>query len=79
MKYSRYILDVCSCPSTRRLPTLEQKNCNLAKIKIYEMLCIVCHVTSEVSSNNDMPSWVKPFVKFFLDIRSDIFFYVKFG
>ncbi len=56
----------------KSLPTLEQKNCDLTEVKIYKVLGLVCHITSKVSSNNDMPSWVVLFVKLFLDVRGNV-------
>lgn len=38
------------------LSTLEQKNCNLPKVKINEMLAFVRHVRAEVPADNDMPN-----------------------
>ena len=57
---------------SQSLPTLEQKNRDLAEVKIYKVLSLVCHITSKVSSNNDVPSWVVLFVKLFLDVRSNV-------
>lgn len=38
------------------LTTLEEQNCNLSQIEIDKMLCLMGHVASKISSNNDMPT-----------------------
>jgi len=37
------------------LAALEQKHCNLTKIKVDKVFSFVCHVASKVSANNYMP------------------------
>lgn len=61
----------CSGLSSSRL---EQKNGNLSQVEVDEMFGLVCHIRSEVSSNNAMPGRTVFLVKFFLDVRSNVFF-----
>jgi len=64
--------------TTNILPRLKQQNCYLPYVKIYEMLCLMCNITSKITPTNTMPCWVVFFVKFFFDESSNVFFNVEF-
>ena len=54
------------------LTRFKQKNGYLSKIKIDKVLCFVCHVRTEVTANDTMPCGVVFFVKFLLDVSSNV-------
>ena len=54
------------------LTGLEKQDRYLTEIKIDKVLCLMCHVGSEVSSNNTMPSRTVLLVELLLDVRRDV-------
>lgn len=54
------------------LTALEEKNGNLTKIEVNEVLSFMCHVTAEITTNNAVPSGVVLFVELLLDVSGDI-------
>ena len=60
------------------LSALEEKNGNLAKIEIDEVLGLVGYVGSEVPSDNAMPCGVVLLVEFLLDVRGNVLLDVVF-
>ena len=61
-----------SLPFVLFLTGLEKQDRYLTEIKIDKMLCLMCHVGSEVSSNNTMPSRTVLLVELLLDVRRDV-------
>ena len=57
-----------------RLTRLEEQYRDLTKIKVDKMLGFVCHVAAKVAADNAVPSRVVLPVKFFLDVRCNVFF-----
>ena len=51
---------------------LEEKDGDLTKIEVDEVLGLVGHVRSEVTSHNAMPGWVVLLVEFLLDEGGDV-------
>ena len=61
------------------LSTLEEKNGNLSQVKINEMFCLMCHITSKISTNNDMPSGIVLFIEFFFNVCRNVLVVCKKG
>ena len=59
------------------LSRFEQKDSNLAKIEVDEMLGFVSYIAAEVAADNAMPCGVVLFVELLLDVGSDVLFDVK--
>ena len=49
-----------------RSTRLEQKDGNLSKVEVNEVLGLVGHVAAEVTADNAVPGWVVLFVEFLL-------------
>jgi len=60
------------------LTGLEEQNGHLTQVEIDEMFGLVRHVTSEISSDDAMPSWIEFFVELFFNIGGDVLLYVEF-
>merc|ERR1719198_1099636 len=69
---SQYEFTTSAC-SISRSARLEQKNCNLSKVEVNEVLGLMRHVGAEVSTNHTVPSRVVLLVKLLLDESGDIF------
>jgi hypothetical protein len=54
------------------LARFEQEDGNLTQVEIDEVLSLVSHIGTEVSSHNAMPSWIVFLVEFFLDVCRNI-------
>jgi len=50
----------------------EEEDSNLTEIEVDEVLGLMSHVGTEVSTDNAMPGWVVLFVEFLLDESGDI-------
>lgn len=57
---------------------LEQQNGYLSHVEVDEVFGFVSDIGSEVSAYNTMPGGVVLLIKFFLDVRGNIFFDVEF-
>jgi hypothetical protein len=60
-----------------RLSTFEEKNGNLPKVKVDEVLGFMRYITTKISAHNCVPRGVILFVELFLDVRSNIFLDVE--
>jgi len=62
----------------RVLSALEQKNCDLTKIEVYEVTSLMGDVASEVPADNAMPCGIVLLIEFLLYECCDILFNVVF-
>ena len=58
------------------LTRFEEQDGNLAEVEVDEVLGLVGHVASEVTSDDAVPCWVVLFVELLLDVGSDVLFNV---
>eukprot|EP00746_Dinoflagellata_sp_MGD_P071357 gnl/MRDRNA2_/MRDRNA2_29079_c0_seq1.p1 gnl/MRDRNA2_/MRDRNA2_29079_c0~~gnl/MRDRNA2_/MRDRNA2_29079_c0_seq1.p1 ORF type:complete len:123 (-),score=14.86 gnl/MRDRNA2_/MRDRNA2_29079_c0_seq1:76-444(-) len=58
--------------SCRALTGLEEKDGDLTKIEVNEVLRLMCHIRAKIAPNNGMPSRIVLLVKFFLDECSNV-------
>lgn len=55
-----------------RLSTFEKEDGYLSEVEVDEVPSFVCHVTSEVATNDAMPRGIVLFVKFLLHVGCDV-------
>ncbi|KAJ0062057.1 hypothetical protein NL108_015271, partial [Boleophthalmus pectinirostris] len=60
------------------LARLKEQNGHLPEVEVNKMLCLMCNITSKVSSNNAVPCGVVLLRLYLFDISSNVLFNIIF-